>query len=887
VKSLSIAAVWVFLAVLAMPAQTISNIVVNALSATSFLVEYDASAVVTDFLIEYDTQPVPPFANATFNKHPVTTSASTNGILLSGLAPSTTYYWRLKATLGGTTIYSPVQTTQTAAASSARFTDPIQPNAPDGPVYPASYTTTFTPVNCADIQPKINSAATATAGGNVKLIIPASFDCSNNNINGWTLPATPGPGVVVVTTDTPDFSLPPPGVRATTDWEIYMPKLRLNNFTTSSSTLTWNTTSNGWIFKGIELTEAFPSALVKTLTGVSGGIYTAPSHGYSTGNVVQICRAGVLTRNAEINVVDANTFTVLSESGTGACPNGSWVAREVVAILGLVWMNAGSSNIWFDRCLFKLSYWMPTASRYGVDLWCSNCGVINSGFYNIQAWQPWNARLNQGYAPPGCCYGQTIGVALSRVQQGRFENNLVESPGITLFAEEVDGVAPNAGDMVFRRNLVNWRDELRLGSPTSLGYKVTVRQFLEFKRCERCLIEGNIFRNEWTDGSTGNTGSSLVFTPRCSSGATGRHGSANRIQDITIRYNRLEHVTGFLTALGGETTDRACDVEGTKRVQVKNNVVTSIDGSSIAYVTGMSRVNGQTFYLSQGLEDVMIDNNTIYKQDGSVPAFLLQFFNRNAGLKVRNNLLFMSNDNGSNGVNDGNYASFVPPVINTNASTRMAGLWTAMPTPDPATQFLNNVTIPTVTSTASPANYDNPSYLLSVSTCSSQWAPLMTCVGTNETTGTQRLMIPKFLDVTNGDFGLRHDSPFASGATPPLCTTNPAFCVRAADGRDLGADTDAVDAAAGKVRNVRVVNANRADALIGYTRPADKSCTLEYGTQAVMGTGQRIVDSGPIGSNTVYVPVTVSLSGLAPGTPYHYRLLCPSEQPTGSFVTLP
>ena len=867
--------------------QTISNIVVSAVSATSFLVEYDASAAVSSFTVEYDTQPTPPFPAATFAKNPVNTSAGTNGILVAGLAPATTYYWRLKATVGGTVVYSDVQTTLTLAANPNRFGDPTLPAEPPGPIYPSSFATTLTASSCPDITTKFSAAATATAAGNVKLIIPATLDCTNTGTQGWVIPVTSGPGVVVVTTDAPDSSLPPPGVRATQEWEYAMPKLRLGSFTTTSTALTWSATSNGWIFKGIEITEAFPSALVKPLTGVNGGVYTAPSHGYSSGNVVQICNSGVMMRNAEISVVNANTFTVISQSSTGSCSQGSWVAREIAPIEAFVWMNAGSSNIWFDRCLFKLSYWVPTATRYGLNLFCQNCGVVNSGFYNVQVWRPWNSRLNQAYSPPGCCMGQTIGVAFSQVQRGLLENNVIESPGITLFAEEVGGTAPNAGDIAIRRNLVNWRDELRLGSPASLGYQVTVRQFLEFKRCERCLVEGNIFRNEWTDGSTGNTGSSLVFTPRCSSSAAGRHGSANRIQDVTIRYNRLEHVNGFLTLLGGETGDRACDVEGTKRVQAKHNIITSIDGASIAYVTGMSRVNGQAFYLSQGLEDVMIENNSIYTQAGSMPAFLLQFYNRNAGLRVRNNLLFMSNDNAANGVTDGYYSLFVPPVVNTNASTRISGLWTAMPNPDPATQFSNNVMIPTVTNTGASVNYDNPSFLLPVSTCNTQWASLMTCVGTTETTGTRRLAIPKFLNAAAGDFGLRHDSPFASGAQAPLCVTNPAFCVHSGDGRDLGADAGAVDAASGKLRNVRVVNANRTGALIGYTRPADKSCTVEYGTQATMGTGQRIVDSGVLGSNTVYVPVTVSLTGLAPGTQYNYRLLCPSEQPVGSFVTLP
>jgi hypothetical protein len=846
------------------PTQSVSNFVVRAVTQTTFLVEFDASAPVTNFIIEYDLVPTPPFRFSSWKKSPIVTSAATNAIPVSGLAPATQYYWRLKATIAGETIYSSVQTVQTLPEAPDRFRDPTPPNSPPGPSYPARYATTLTAATCADIQIQLQEAAAAAVNGDVKLLIPASFDCDGV----WTLPTKTGPGVIVVTTDAPDSALPPDGVRATLDWEPAMPKLRLNTYTPAASvTLRWYNPSDGWIFRGIEITEEFPASQVQPLAGASSGVYTVNTHGFSNGDIVQICNAGSLIRNAEVTVVDSNTFSLASQGTTGTCSNGNWVVRSPAAILALVWMDARSNNVWFDRCIFRLSYWMPITTRYGVNLWCTQCGVVNSYIKDVQGWRPFNTRTGKPYVPPNCCTGEAIAVGLSHTSQVLFENNTVEAPGISIFAEEVAGDPPNAGDMTIRRNLVNWRDELRLGSPTSLGYRVPVRQHLEFKRCERCVVEGSIFRNQWTDGSTGNSAAAIVLTPRCSSSTTGKHNSVNRIQDISIRNNRLEGVNGMVTLLGGETSDRACDVEATQRVQIRNNLATSIDGSSVAALPGVSRVWGNLYYFSGGMEDVTIQNNTSYRQVGSSPVFLMQLFSRSSGLRVGNNLAFMSNDGNGNGYAAPYFASFVPPVSNTNVATRLSGIWFAAPNPDRRTEFTNNVIVPLITNTSSPANFDDPLYLLPVGDCKAAWAGLMNCFGGKAKTGTQRLAIPGFRDPVNGDFSLSETSPFY--------------------GQNIGADTDAIDAASGKLRNVQVTGFDKTTAVVAFTRPGDKRCTVEYGTQAAFGTGMRAQDAGNMGRNTDYIQTSVTLSELTPGTQYYYRVLCPAEQPSGSFSTVP
>src|SRR5262249_43521478 len=162
--------------------------------------------------------------------------------------------------------------------------------------------------------------------------------------------------------------------------------------------------------------------------GASAGIYTVNGHSFTNGDILQICNAGSLIRNAEVTVVDTNNFSLASQGTTGSCSKGNWVVRSPVAILALVWMDAHSNNIWFDRCIFRLSYWMPVTTRFGINLWCSQCGIVNSYIKDVQGWRPFNTRTGKQYTPPNCCTGEAVAMGLSHTNQLLFENNTVEAP---------------------------------------------------------------------------------------------------------------------------------------------------------------------------------------------------------------------------------------------------------------------------------------------------------------------------------------------------------------------------------------------------------------------------------------------------------------------------
>jgi len=884
-------------AVLAQP--TFSNITTRAVTHSSFVVEWTASANTTSQRIEFDsTVSTPPFANSTHNYAP--SPATTNGGLsVSGLAPNTLYYWRICATAGGIEGCSPVQQTTTAQAPADRFSDPATPDVPTYPGLPQSYAHTFAVSQCSELQTALNNAAAVNDSGDVLVSVEKSLDCAGT----FTIPsrAAGGTGYIVVRTNAPDSALPPPGYLITPAWADNMPKIRNNNFnsgTSSSAALRWTTRSDKWIFVGIYFSEAFPTSLVKSVSNVNGSTWTVPAHDWSTNDVINACIDGVMRRHVKINVSDSDTFSVIAEGPSGTCStaNGNWATRNQVRVYGLVHLfdgvtvpNPRSTGVWFDRCIFRLDHWVPTTLRIALQLWCTDCGLVGSYFERTNDWRSTDPQTGAVYTPGGSLHGETTAIGLAYADGVRIENTYVDSPGISIFADEVNGSAPNARDVLLKRVTHFWPTSLMLGSPDSIGYKVSVRQQLELKRGERFQVIGNRFINSWYGGITGNSGNAIVATPRCATSSTGVNGSANLISDFRIEYNSFERVSGVINLAGAETTNRPCATALTRKFLFRQNYVTLIDGH-FRDITSAGRAWGNFIYWLHGVEDAIIENNTIADQRGGSPAAIYYIGSKSSGLRWRNNLLPQAMDNNSGGIfyTAAGVSGLLPAINTSSAATRIGTLWWAAPNADPAVSFERTAIIPTLTDTQN-ANYDSAGYTLA--NCQSYWSGLsgFTCIGTaSTTTANQRLDLVKWFNRASGDLRLRHDSPFVSGsASTQFCSDNPGLCIRSTSGHNLGADYDAIQAATGRVRNVRIVptSITSSSAKLAFTRPADSACTVEYGTSATPGTGTRVVDGGSTGGPmTAYLPVTVDLdtSGLS-GT-VHVRLLCPVEQQTLSFV---
>ncbi|MGH9652367.1 MAG: hypothetical protein ACRD6B_02760 [Bryobacteraceae bacterium] len=106
-------------------------------------------------------------------------------------------------------------------------------------------------------------------------------------------------------------------------------------------------------------------------------------------------------------------------------------------------------------------------------------------------------------------------------------------------------------------------------------------------------------------------------------------------------------------------------------------------------------------------------------------------------------------------------------------------------------------------------------------------------------------------------------------------------CCQSTDGKPVGADIDALEAAQGKVTLVGANQIAGSTATINYVAPDSASCSVDYSSTdpTLINSFTRVQDAG---GATVR---NVTLTALSPHTVYHYRVDCAVQQPTGQFVT--
>jgi hypothetical protein len=131
-----------------------------------------------------------------------------------------------------------------------------------------------------------------------------------------------------------------------------------------------------------------------------------------------------------------------------------------------------------------------------------------------------------------------------------------------------------------------------------------------------------------------------------------------------------------------------------------------------------------------------------------------------------------------------------------------------------------------------------------------------------------RIAAVGFSDPAKKDYRLSAESPYRAGGASA-----------ASDNRDVGALYDELESKLGLVKNVRVSDVGRRAAILQYTAPDGAACSVEYGTSPAAGSGTRLQDQGGQRQRQVV------MAGLAAATQHYYRIMCATEQPTGSFWT--
>jgi hypothetical protein len=139
---------------------------------------------------------------------------------------------------------------------------------------------------------------------------------------------------------------------------------------------------------------------------------------------------------------------------------------------------------------------------------------------------------------------------------------------------------------------------------------------------------------------------------------------------------------------------------------------------------------------------------------------------------------------------------------------------------------------------------------------------------------TARAASMQWFDLPRSNFRLNRQSPYVSGSHA------------SSDGRDIGADIDALEVAQGKVSNVHQSAFGTSTASLTWLAPDSYACTFDYGTAnfpAGSGSWTRATSTatGPAGARVQSAIIT----GLSSATKYTGRVNCQVQQPVVSFHT--
>ncbi len=229
-------------------------------------------------------------------------------------------------------------------------------------------------------------------------------------------------------------------------------------------------------------------------------------------------------------------------------PNNGVIVGDRVRFIGIEWTTAPDDHISrmiytdhndhviFDRNYIHAGERSEVGHGIGMILGSHKIAVINSYISGL------NCIARKG----ACTDATAIGGAHSFEPFGTFKiyNDFLEASGEDILFGG-GGSEYNPTDIEIRRNHLFrpmiWKEGEPGYTPSPKGEPYIVKNNLEFKSAVRVLIEGNLMENSW--GGFTQNGFSVVLAPV----SQASHCPKCRVNDITMRYNRIRNVAGVLT----------------------------------------------------------------------------------------------------------------------------------------------------------------------------------------------------------------------------------------------------------------------------------------------------------------------------------------------------
>jgi len=193
------------------------------------------------------------------------------------------------------------------------------------------------------------------------------------------------------------------------------------------------------------------------------------------------------------------------------------------------------------------------------------------------------------------------------------DNNYLSAAGENILLGGADPTITNLlnSDITITRNHFFKPLKWKQGDPSYAGILWNVKNLLEIKNAQRVLVQGNVLENNWAQAQNGY---GVLFTPRNQSGTCPSCGVSN----VTFRYNLFQHSGSGFNLSGADAGSPCGDGSGSSQtlrgVSIHDNLILDINGRNWSGADGnlyqILAGNYSTGCSRQGPQNIIINHNT-------------------------------------------------------------------------------------------------------------------------------------------------------------------------------------------------------------------------------------------------------------------------------------
>jgi hypothetical protein len=441
-----------------------------------------------------------------------------------------------------------------------------------------------------------------------------------------------------------------------------------------------------------------------------------------------------------------------------------------------------------------------------------------------------------------------------------FLNNFFSCLGNCLHFDdqiEVSGARPAANvpltpsGYLIRRNVFDLPLSGIPGHPTWDGYEYTTRETLEFKTGANVLVTGNQFQGAMA-GLT-QYGFALFSA-----------NSSLTISDVEVSFNSFLNgncAVALISVPHAITGGSCCKGSSPTRFWIHDNLTQNLDAWSFTdqYRAVLGSSSGQVFSMGFGLEDTIVEHNTIADARGSAPDIFHSIGWPQEGQRYANNILWGNSDNGHVGWSQEGMAANTPNCFVPFFSGYVVDAFTCLFLP--SWEYKQNLLVTQYADSQHLTGDADSAFRTAYLTGGHALPGALVAAGANPAARASALFVRYTNSSTNNDLRLRSTSPYCSGCASP-----------GTDGKDLGVDVTALRKAQGIMDNFRPISITSS----GFTAAFHMSdpgaaCTVIYDTA---GTALASMAHQSSADTTNSTERAIAITGLSSGTAYDWYVAC-------------